>query len=213
MLSDGRAGLLVAAARPAARTVPWAMAGGILGLAWAPLAITMLRGGEELVAAYVFAAVVGTGVVALAVDDDAAEVAAALPVPLARRRGVRFVELLAAFVVVAAVAFVAGGARDAAVLATADDRAAEAAAVAALAVAWASLLADRGRTSAGAIGAGAASLSVGLVSALAERLAWLPAISRDQHHGWWWSVAAVGVAAAAWQWRDPAARRPVRWRG
>jgi hypothetical protein len=52
-----------------------------------------------------------------------------------------------------------------------------------------------------------------VVSALAQRVAWLPSVAREHHHGWWWWVAAVGFAVAAWSWRDPVARRPVRSRG
>ena len=68
---------------------------GIVGLAWAPLALTMLRGGTDLVAAYVFAAVVGSGVLALAVDDEVIELTSSAPVPLAQRNGLRLAELLA----------------------------------------------------------------------------------------------------------------------
>jgi hypothetical protein len=190
----------------------WPTALGILALGWSPLAVTVARGGTELGAAVIFAAVVAPGVLAVAVDDEADELTGAAPVPLAQRRVLRLALLGLAFLGVLAVALVVAAGRDGGVAVSLDERAPEAAAVGAVALAWASLL-PRRPGAAGPSGATAGSLSVGLVALLAQRFPWLPAIGGAQHHGWWWWVAAAGAATVAWSWRDPAGRRPLRSRG
>lgn len=212
MLTARRIDVLAAAARPVRRSTAWPTAIGILALAWAPLALTIAKGGTELGTAVLFAAVVAPGVLAIAVDDEADELNGAVPVPLGQRRGLRLAQLGLAFLGVLAVALAVAVRRDGDVTAALDERAPEAAAVGAVALAWASLL-PRRPGAAGPSGAVAGSLSIGLVGALAQRFAWLPAINGEQHHGWWWWVAAAGAGAVAWSWRDPAGRRPLRSRG
>lgn len=213
MLTGRRARVLGAAARPLGRAIPWAAVAGVVAVGWLPLAVTLARGGTELLAAVAFAAVVGSGVVAFAVDDDAIELTAASPVPLAQRCGLRLAEVGAAAVAVGSLAVAAAVQRDPSVGAELPDRLAEAAAAAAIALAWGSVAARRRLPSAGLGGSVAGTVSVALVAALAQRVPWLPSIAGDRHHDRWWWLAAVGVGVAAWSWRDPVRRRPVRSRG
>jgi hypothetical protein len=200
--------VLRVAIRPIGRAIRWGTALGIVGLAWAPLAITMLRGGTDLVGAYVFAVVVGSGVLALAVDDEVIELTSSAPVPLVQRNGLRLAELVTVALAAAAVAVVVGVGRDPALRATLDERAAEAAAVAALALALASVLAGQRVPGAGLVGAISSSGAVALVAVLALRFDWLPGLLGEQHHDWWWLIAIAAAAVAAWAWRDPATRAP-----
>lgn len=213
MLSAPRRLVLRAAAGPVARTVPWSTVAGVLALAWAPLVVALLRGGESLGAAVAFAGIVSGGVAALAVDDAAAELTGSVPVPLAQRRALRLAEVALAWGSLAGVLLVLGARRDGALVDDLADRVPEVLAAAALGLAVASSLADRGRATAGLVGAATGPLAVGLVGVLAHRVRWLPSLEQPQHHDrWWWVVLAAG-GAAAWWWRDPAAGRPVRWRG
>lgn len=206
MLTTDRVAVLAAAARPTARAVSWSTASSILALAWLPLIWTMARNGSELGGAYGFAAVVGSGVLALAVDDEIVELAAPSPVPLVQRRGLRLAELLAAFLAVGAVAVAVGASRDRSVVASLDERAPVVAAVAAIALALASLVASRRLPGAGVAGALTAALGVGVVTGLAQRYTWLPTVLSERHHERWWFVAATGIVVTGRSWRDPAAR-------
>lgn len=191
---------------PAARGMPLPLVGAALALASTPMLIVLLRGNDDASGALVAATIIGAAIVALTVEDPAGETLSASPTSLARRRMLRLSALALALAVtwggVVVAAEIAGGV-------TGHDlaqRAAEAAAVAGLAVAMSGLAHRRGAASSGEIGAVAAALSMLVITSLAYRFEQLPGLLNETHHGRWWLIAAAGGAVGAWTWRDPAHR-------
>jgi len=179
---------------------------GTLALAAAPTVITLLRGGDDLSGALVAATLIGAPIVALAVEDSAAETLSASPTSLARRRSLRLSAITLALAIVWAGIVLAAWS---AAAVTGDDlalRAAEAAAVAGLAAGASGLAHRQGVASSGAIGAVGGALSVLVISSLAYRFEQLPSLMGGEAHGRWWLIALVGWAVTAWTWRDPARR-------
>jgi hypothetical protein len=197
--------------RYVARGLPVAVVGGVLALAIAPATISLLTGKEELSGAVLAAVVIGAAVVAFAADDAAGPTLAAVPVSLARRRGMRLACLAAALAVTWCLVLAAVTWRDPAAAGPLLDRLAEGAAVAGVALAAAGF-ADRQDLP---VGPAALAGPVGalMVTAFAYRYPQLPAIGGQGQAAKWAWVAAAGWLAAAWESRDPygfAPRRPDR---
>lgn len=177
----------------------------LVGLAVAPLLVTVARGGDDLHLAVVAAAVVGGACTGGAVEDAAARTLGASPTTRLTRRLIR----LAVIVVAVAAAWSAA----AAVTVGADaelgpliSRGAEATAAAGLSLLVASTMAPEGETGAGLSGAGGAVVAMLTSTSMAVRYSWLPALGQEQSTDEWWLLAIIAWSAAAWLNRDPAAR-------
>ncbi|MGH9085287.1 MAG: hypothetical protein ACRDYW_07520 [Acidimicrobiales bacterium] len=189
---------------PSARALVDRTVLGGLALASAPAFIVLAKGGSSFDGALVIAALALGALMAFSVEDPAEETLAASPTTLARRRLLRLSALvLGGALVTTVVLAVASTGADLAIGGL-GRRALELAAVSGLAIAGAA--AARRRSLPGAVHGGAvvAILVVLLISSLAYRFHDLPALLDNPHHERWLWVAAVGWAAAAWSWRDPA---------
>ena len=173
---------------------------GVLGLSVAPAVIALAAGKEELSAAVVAAVVIGAGALALAAEDEAGNVLAAVPVTLARRRGLRLAVLALAAVVTWGVVLAAVLQRDPHAAGRVVDRLAETAAVSGIGFALASSAYRRDRAVAPASLLGP--LAVLVISAFAYRYPDLPAIGTAGNAGRWATIAGIGWLAAAWECRD-----------
>ena len=194
-----------------ARVVPWAGVVGWCLLGAAPVVVALARGLEDLTipttaAALVLGAAAGTGL-----DDPAHATVAAVPVPLSRRRLVRLGWVLVAAAATALVLATAVAASDALVETTPLHLAALAVATGATSVAIAGRTSpDVAHGTQGVAGSGGALLCVVTLSALAQRVDWLPNPADGGHTGRWWLVAAGASLAALGSFRDPASRaRPT----
>lgn len=197
-----------------ARVVPWTAVAGWCLLGAAPVVVALARNVADLTipttaAALVLGAAAGTGL-----DDPAHATVAAVPVPLSERRLVRLGWVLVAVAATALVLATAIAARDARVEATALHLAALAVATGATSVAIAGRTSpDVAHGTPGVAGSGGALLCVVTLSALAQRVDWLPNPADSGHTGRWWLVAAAASLAALGSFRDPAARtRTAPWR-
>jgi hypothetical protein len=183
----------------------WTIAGAI-GLAILPGAVVLLKGGRDLTVTFALTAVILGSAIALAVDDAAAATVEAVSTPLWVRRSVRAVLIT---VVVLSV-----GALFGAVVVSVHGRTTGAGNSMVVGVTAAGVgLAVAGLVSrppapsyAGISGTAAAVLFMLLVSALAYRYRWLPAIAGGQAHDHWIWIAVAAWLAAAWSTRDPARR-------
>lgn len=195
------------------RAVPWRSTCAVAVLAAAPTVGTVLRGGHDLVLAFVAASVVGGAGLAYAVDDDAAAIAAASPTPLVQRRAGR---VIAALLVVAlgwGVAFAVGRSVELMNGVRFSDLAIEAVTAAGLAIAVAAgmdrkLLVDR----TGLAGVATAVVSMLFITVMSTRYRWLPQLGGTEHHDRWLGLAAVGWLGVWWTSRDPAGRARARHR-
>jgi hypothetical protein len=190
------------------RSIPLLPLTAIVLLAAAPTVLTVARHGDDLGLALVVAAVVGGAGLAYGVDDDAAALLAASPTTLAERRAARIgaaaLVVSLGWLVVLAVAWGAGLLEGAPLGALAV----EALTAAGLAVAVAAGL---GRTAlgehSGMVGALAAVVVMLLITALAVRYTWLPALGFHRNHDEWLGLAAAAWVAVWWKAKDPANRR------
>lgn len=189
---------------PATRGMPLPTIAALLGLTALPTMGNLASGGRDFAGSLVAAGVLGATAAAFAVDDVAGETLAASPTSLARRRALRLGSLVLITGVVWAALILVASLRGSVAGSDLGDRAAEAAAVAGIALAtagWAHRRQAAGAALAGALGGG---LAVLLVTALAQRFDGIPALMATTQHGRWWYLAATAWAVAAWTWRDPA---------
>lgn len=176
-------------------------------VAVAPTALTVARAGHDLHVATVVAALVGGAGLAYALDDDARALLASSPSTLAERRAAR---VLAGSLVVGA-AWVAVWALAGAASLTAGlaprDLAIDALAASGLAVGTASAAQRSGTADhVGFVGLVAAVTTMAVVTALAQRITWLPSLAGGPTHGRWLWVAAASWSWVCWTSRDPATR-------
>ena len=197
---DDRSG---AALRYTVRSLPLPTVAVILAAAATPTVWTLARGRSSFGLPLVAASFVGT-LAAFAVDDPARELTAASVVPLWRRRVTRLVVvgLPGCAVWVALLVSIALAEGDAMSNWAVPTR--EIVTIGAIAFGLAGLAHRRDERSAALAGAFGSVIATLLISAFAFRYRWLPSLGMVDHHERWWSVAAIGVAAATLTSRDEA---------
>jgi hypothetical protein len=193
---------------PTSRALARTPAFWLVGLAVAPVLVTVARGGDDLGMAVVATAVLGGSCAGGAVEDAAARTLAASPTTRLARRlsrlAVMATSVVAAWVSAALVAHAAD-----AELGPLAPHGAEVAATAGLSVLVASAMGPEGDAGVGLTGAGGAVLGMLTSTAMAVRYPWFPSLGQDESTGAWWLLAAVAWSAAAWLNRDPATRGVV----
>ena len=197
---------LAAAIAPTARVAHLGPAGLTVALAALPAVVTVARGDTVVSAPLVMAGLLGGAALGWAVEDPAADLLASLPVSSPTRTALRLVLVgcVAAMGVALTVLLVAVGPGLPPDL---RQRAPEAAAAAAFALAVGLVAFRRGERAAGPVAVTAGVLGTGLVAALAHR--WpsvLPTLGASPTHARWWLLAAFGLAVAARAGRDPGRR-------
>lgn len=189
---------------PATRGLPLPTIAGLLALTSLPTIANLASGGRDFTGSLVAGAVLGAAAAGFAVEDPAGETISASPTSLARRRALRLASLVVLTGTTWAALVFLTATRGSVPASTLGERAAEAAAVAGIALAaagWAHRREAVGAALAGALGGG---LSVLLLTALAQRFDGLPALMTTRHHDRWWLVAAGAWVLAFRTWRDPA---------
>lgn len=193
--------------RPCAQALPLPTLAAIAGLAAAPSAVVLLRGGRSYDGALVAAALAFGASAAFAVDDPAEETLSASPTPLAHRRLLRLAAIVLGVAVASGLLLVVAASSPGG-LAGGDvaRRAAELAATSGLAGAVAGLARRQGVLWAAHGGATGGLLAVLVITSFAYRYGDLPALVDSPHHARWWLVGLTGWLVAGWTWRDPGRR-------
>ncbi len=178
---------------------------GVVVIAASPAVFAVARGYDDLSFPVAVASIAGASCLGFAVDDPAEASLNPCPVPRAARRWIR--AALISVVVALSWLVVAFSARAADFsLGPLRTRLAEAAAAAAIALAFAGRAARDGSDSPGLAGVAATVMAIGVSSGLSVYLTWLPQFGHPLHTTRWWVVAVVAGAAGWWWSRDPAAR-------
>jgi len=161
-----------------------------------PLFVTIIRNGSDLVTPLIVLGVVSGAAIGWIADDPIAEVVAPCPVNTPRRIAFR-VALASGTVAIITAGAIAIAAVDGAGTAEWRDRAPEAVAAAAIALAAGLWIGRRGDPAAGASGVAVGTLIPPLVAAVAFRWpATLPSFAAAPAHDRWWAIAiAAGVGA------------------
>jgi hypothetical protein len=189
------------------RALPLPSIGGIVLLVVAPTLVTVMRSGDDLMLASTAAAVVGGSGLAYAVDDDAAVVLAASPIPLVVRRAIRILAATALVAIGWTLVVVAGWSTDLLAGLPTADLAVETVTAAGVGVAAAGWITRDGTPDrAGLAGTTTGVVLMLVITSLAMRYPWLPALGQPQNHARWWWVAGAAWVIAWWTARDPAAR-------
>ncbi len=175
-----------------------------------PLAVTIVRNGDDLVTPLVVFGIVAGAAIGWIADDPIAELAAPCPVNAPRRISYRAALAGCTVVIVGALA-VAVATVDGARASDWNDRIPELAAAAAIALAAGLLISRRGDPLAGATGVAVGALLPPIVAALAFRWpAAFPSFQASPSHARWWLVAVAAGTAAVHQSLDVARRRSIR---
>lgn len=193
-----------AAVRPTARvSQPW-LVFVTVGIASAPLAVTVLRSGDDIALPVVLLCTTAGASLGWTVDDPAAEVLGPLPIDGAFRLRLRLAAATTIAILVLALASAVLEVAGPGLPADAPDRLAESAAAAVTAIAIGLLAVRIGNR---AVGPGAVTsglLLPGAVAALAVRWPSLPTfMTNSAHHRWWWLAAVGGVVAARLATTEP----------
>jgi hypothetical protein len=200
------ADLLLATLRPTARVSHLGRTGTTVTLGTLPAVYAALRGGTIASLPLVIACLVAGAALGWATDDPAAELLASMPVSTATRSALRvaFATVTAAAAIgLMLLAVVVGPG----VPSHQADRLPEAAAAAAIALAFGLVGARRGEQLAGPAGVTAGIVGTAFVAALAFR--WptlLPALETGPTHTRWWLIAAAAAILALHAGRDPGRR-------
>jgi hypothetical protein len=197
---------VLAAVGPTARVAHLGPAGVTIALAAVPTVVAVARGDAVVVAPLIVAGLLAGATLGWAVDDQAAELLASLPVFSPVRTSLRvglvaLVSIIGAALITLVVALGPGLPPGLA------DRLPESAAAAATALGVGLVASRRGERAAGPVGVTASLLTVGLIAALAVR--WptiLPSLAAGPTHHRWWILALAGIAVAAHAGRDPGRR-------
>jgi len=193
--------------RPCARALPLPTLAAIAGLAAAPSAVVLLRGGHSFGGALVAAALAFGASTAFALEDPAEETLSASPTPLAHRRLLRLAAIVLGVAVLSGLLLLVAASSPGGLTAgAAARRAAELAAASGLAGAVAGMARRQGAPWAAHGGATAGLLVVLVITSFAYRYRTLPALVDSPHHARWWLVGLVGWLVACWTWRDPGRR-------
>jgi hypothetical protein len=198
--------VVLAAVAPTARVAHLGSAALTVALAAVPSVVGVARGDTVVSAPLIMAGLLLGAGLAWAVEDQAAELLASLPVSSPVRTSLRvglvaLVSIIGAALIALVVAIGPGLPPDV------GDRLAETAAAAAAALGVGLVASRRGERAAGPVGVTAGVLIVGVVAALAVR--WptiLPALAAGLTHDRWWILALAGIAVAARAGRDPGRR-------
>ena len=188
-----------------ARTVPPVVAAVAL-LAALPALITRARGGHDLTGALQVAALLTGAGAGFAADDQAASILAPSPTTLLARRALREVSVVLVLLAGATVALVLAATAGGPPVAVSGALAVLAAA-AGIACALAAGAPTDAALAPGLSSALGAVLTLGTISALAERWPWVPTLARTDFDRRWLVLAAVGSIVALVRSRDPAGRR------
>ena len=197
---------MLAAVAPTARVAQLGPAALTIALAAVPAIVVVARGDTGVSAPLIVAGLLAGATLAWAVEDQAAELLASLPVASPVRTSLRVglvtvVSMIGAAFIALVVAIGPGLPSDL------GDRLVETATAAAAALGVGLVAARRGERRAGPVGVTAAVLIVGVVAALAMRWpATLPALAAGPTHDRWWLLALAGIAVAAHAGRDPGRR-------
>ncbi len=181
--------------------LPWGRIGALSSLAAGIVLVPLMTGREDLTGPTVAAGLIVGATVALAFDEPARAITDAAPIGPPRRRVHHLGVIVGVVVVVASgLALVVAAAGEA--VDDVDLRLAEMAAASGVSAAVASGRHRRGAASVSVDVALAGPLAVLFVSALAQRLTWLPSVGRPERSSLWWLVAALTWATALWSARD-----------
>jgi len=201
-----RRSAVLAAVAPTARVAHLGAAGLTIALAAVPAVIAVARGDTVVSAPLIAAGLLAGATLGWAVDDQAAELLASMPVASPVRTSLRvglvaLVSIIGAFLIALVVALGPG------LPPGLGDRLPESAAAAGTALGVGLVASRRGERAAGPVGVTAGLLTVGLVAALAMRWpATLPALAAGPTHGRWWILALAALAVAVHAGRDPGHR-------
>ena len=201
-----RRSAVLAAVAPTARVAHLGAASLTVALAAVPSVVAVARGDTVVSAPLIMAGLLLGATLAWAVEDQAAELLASLPVSSPVRTSLRvglvaLVSIIGAALIALVVALGPGLPPDL------TDRLAETTATAAAALGVGLVASRRGERAAGPVGVTAGVLTVGVIAALAMR--WptiLPALGPGSTHDRWWILALTGIAVAAHAGRDPGRR-------
>jgi len=201
-----RRAAVLAAVAPTARVAHLGAAALTVALAAVPSVVAVARGDSVVSTPLIMAGLLVGATLAWAVEDQAAELLASLPVSSPVRTSLRvglvaLVSMIGAALIAVVVAIGPGLPPDL------GGRLAETAAAAAAALGVGLVASRRGERAAGPVGVTAGVLIVGVVAALAVR--WptiLPALAAGPIHDRWWLLALAGIAVAAHAGRDPGRR-------
>jgi hypothetical protein len=201
-----RRSAVLAAVAPTARVARLGPAAMTMALAAVPSVVAVARGDAVVVAPLIMAGLLAGATLAWAVEDQAAELLASMPVSSPVRTSLRvglvsLVSIIGAALIALVVAIGPG------LPPGLGDRLSESAAAAATALGVGLVAFRRGERAAGPVGVTAGVLTMGLVAALAVRWpAILPALAAGPTHDRWWILAVGGLAVAARAGRDPGRR-------
>ena len=204
--APSRRSAVLAAVAPTARVAHLGPAALTIALAAVPSVVAVARGDAVVVAPLIMAGLLAGATLAWAVEDQAAELLASMPVSSPVRASLRvgLVSLVSIIGAALIALFVAIGPGLPPGL---GDRLPETSAAAAAALAVGLVASRRGERGAGPVGFTAGVLTVGVVAALSVRWpAILPALGSGAIHDRWWILALVGIAIAAHAGRDPGRR-------
>ena len=201
-----RRSAVLAAVGPTARVAHLGPAGLTVVLAAVPAVVAVARGDDVVSAPLVVAGLLLGSTLAWAVEDQAADLMASMPVSSPVRTAMR--------IGLVALVSIIGSALIALVVTIGPglppglaNRLPESAAAAAAALGVALVASRRGERGAGPIGVTAGILVMGLVAGLAVRWpAILPALAAGPTHDHWWLLAVAGLVVAAHAGRDPGRR-------
>ncbi len=175
-------------------------------MAAVPSVVAVARGDTVVVAPLIMAGLLAGATLAWAVEDQAAELLASMPVSSPVRTSLR-VGLVALVSIVGAALIALFVAIGPGLPPGLGDRLPETAAAAAAALGVGLVASRRGERGAGPVGVTAGLLTVGLVATFAVR--WptiLPALAAGPTHDRWWILALAGIAIAIHAGRDPGRR-------
>lgn len=182
---------------------------GVAVLVAAPAVYAAARGNDDLSFPITLAVVVGAASLGLAVDDPAEASLTPCPTPRSSRRwartGLIAISVAASWAVVAICSHTVGYQ-----LRPVRGQLAEAAATAAISVAFAARVARSGSDSSGLAALTGTLLALSTSSGLSTYFTWFPQLDHPLHTTRWWVVATVAGLAAWWWSRDPASRSPLR---
>ena len=201
-----RRSAVLAAVAPTARVAQLGPAALTIALAAVPSVVAVARGDAVVLAPLIMAGLLAGATLAWAVEDQAAELLASMPVSSPVRTSLRvglvaLVSIIGAALIALFVAIGPGLPPDL------TDRLPETAAAAAAALSVGLVASRRGERAAGPVGVTAGVLTVGVVAALAVRWpAILPSLAAGPTHDRWWILALAGIAVAAHAGRDPGRR-------
>ena len=201
-----RRSAVLAAVAPTGRVAHLGPAALTVALAAVPSVVGVARSDAVVSTPLIMAGLLAGATLAWAVEDQAAELLASMPVSSPMRTSLRvglvaLVSIIGAALIALVVAIGPGLPPDL------GDRLPETAAAGAAALGVGLVASRRGERGAGPVGVTAGVLTVGVVAALAVR--WptvLPALGPGATHDRWWILALAGIAVAVHAGRDPGRR-------